>query len=223
MKRLMLFVALFVTVGALAACRPIVPSGALSEEAALTLNLDEGAVATVTATSLRVRAAPSETAEVVAGVREGEQYRVIGRSSDGQWVQLAVARAQSGTGWVSANFVTVEGDITDTVVTEVPAAEATAVQEEAATEAAGEEAGAELVELTAPEPGFAVVNTEGVRLRVRAVPSTDAEIVGYVYRGETFPVEEVSADGTWVKIGGDAATENPDGGWVAAEFVIIGE
>ena len=41
--------------------------------------------------------------------------------------------------------------------------------------------------------------------------------------GEIVPVEEVSADGLWVKLGGVADTENPNGGWVSAEFVVVGQ
>ena len=90
-------------------------------------------------------------------------------------------------------------------------------------EATEEAADAAMTEVVAPEAGMAAVNTEGVRLRVRAEPTTDAEIVGYAYPGEVFPVEEVSEDGVWVRIGGAADTENLDGGWVAAEFLLIGQ
>jgi uncharacterized protein YgiM (DUF1202 family) len=60
---------------------------------------------------------------------------------------------------------------------------------------------------------------------VRSQPATDAEIVGYVYNGESYQVLETSADGLWVKIAGDSAanTDNPNGGWVAAEFLVVGQ
>ena len=34
-----------------------------------------------------VRAEPSDSAEVVTGIREGEQFPVIGRSGDGLWIR----------------------------------------------------------------------------------------------------------------------------------------
>jgi uncharacterized protein YraI len=78
----------------------------------------DAAQATVSARSLRVRAAPSATAEVVGGIREGEVYTVIGLSSDGEWVQLAVPAIPGGTGWVSTNYVSVQGAITSATITE---------------------------------------------------------------------------------------------------------
>jgi uncharacterized protein YgiM (DUF1202 family) len=76
-----------------------------------------------------------------------------------------------------------------------------------------------------PQPGFALVSTEGIRLRVRSEPTTDSSIVGYAYDGETYQVIATSGDGLWVQIPpatGDN-TDNPDGGWVAAEFLLIGQ
>jgi uncharacterized protein YgiM (DUF1202 family) len=248
-------------------------------------------MATVTARSLRVRAEPSESAEVVAGIREGEQYEVIGRSSDGLWLELAIPQATQGSGWVSANFVTVAGSITDAevssapvateapaeeaatpvateapaeeaatpvateapaeepVATEAPAEEAAtpvateaSAEEPVATEAPAEEAATpvateapaeepvateapteETATVTPPAAGFALVTAEGARLRVRAEANTDAAIVGWVQPGETVPVVEVSADGLWVKIGPMPDTQNPDGGWVSAEFLVLGQ
>ncbi len=61
------------------------------------------------------------------------------------------------------------------------------------------------------------------RLRIRAEANAEAEIVGFGYPGQQFPVVEVSADGLWVFLGGVAGSENPNGGWAAAEFVTISE
>jgi uncharacterized protein YgiM (DUF1202 family) len=255
---------------ALAGQEVVLPTPVATEEAesaagAAVANLGDGAVATVTASSLRVRAQPSTEAEVVAGVRQGEQFAVIGRSSDGLWLELAVPRATQGRGWVSSNFVTVSGSIVDAPVTspsveaaptpaptEEPTEEATeeaaeatptaAPSEEAAeatpTEATPTEAAAEAAAeaaLTAtpveeeaaavvtPAPGFALVIAEGARLRVRAEPTTESAIVGWLQPGETVPVEERSADGLWVKVSGIPDTENLTGGWVLAEFVVLGQ
>lgn len=77
--------------------------------------------------------------------------------------------------------------------------------------------------VVAPGPGLAAVNAD-VRLRVRAEPNAESPIVGYGYRGEVFPVIERSADGAWTRIGGSAdARENANGGWVATEFLLLGE
>ena len=173
-----------------------------------------GAQATVNARSLRVRGAPSPDAAVVGGIKEGEVYDVIGLSSDGEWVQLAIPAIAGGEGWVSANFVSVKGAITEVAISEAApsaAAETAAVLKlPTPTPSAGMAAG----------PGTATVQTEGVRLRVRAQPSANAEIVGYVYNGEVFPVLDATADGQWTQIGGRVGTDNVNGGWVASEFLV---
>lgn len=175
---------------------------------------DSGAMGVITTRSLRVRAEPNADAEVVTGVREGESYKVLAISDDGEWVQLAIERAPGGSGWASANFVSVNGEISG-------AGEGEAAD---AGQAAGEAMeGESTAEVEAPAPGMALVNTDGIRLRVRAEPSTDAEIVGYVYDGETYPVVGESDDGSWVQIEGVADSDNPSGGWVAAEFVVLGQ
>lgn len=180
----------------------------------------DGAMATVSTRSLRVRQDPNEASEVVAGIAAGETYRVVGISADGQWIQLAIESAPSGAGWVSANFVTVEGDITNL------SAGANASTSVTATQPVTTDATAPTLTLVpTPQPGFALVSTDGIRLRVRGEPSADAPIVGYAYDGETYEVVATSGDGLWVQIPpatGDN-TDNPDGGWVAAEFLIIGQ
>ena len=274
LKQILFLIVLVTAVALTGACQPITPEamqralagepGALAPapqptatEKATEEAASSGAMATVTARSLRVRAQPSESAAVVAGIRQGEQYEVIGRSNDGLWLELAIPQAAQGSGWVSANFVTVAGSITDAevasaptvaatptqaatpVATEAPAEEATPVATEApveeatpvATEAPAGEAtpvateapAGEAVTVTPPAAGFALVTAEGARLRVRAEASIDAPIVGWVQPGETVPVVEVSADGLWVKIGPMPGTQNPDGGWVSAEFLLLGQ
>jgi len=184
-----------------------------------------GAMATVATRSLRVRQDPDEASEVVAGIAAGETYRVIGLSTDGQWIQLAIENTPNGAGWVSANFVTVEGDITD--LTSGPTA-STATTTTATTTKSTTTASITTTAVTlvpTPQPGFALVRTDGIRLRVRGEPTTDAPIVGYAYDGETYQVVATSGDGLWVQIPpatGDN-TDNPDGGWVAAEFLLINQ
>jgi uncharacterized protein YgiM (DUF1202 family) len=185
-----------------------------------------GAMATIATRSLRVRSAPNPDAEVVAGVREGETFPVIDLSSDGQWVLLGVPAAPDGQGWVASTLVSINGALSGNadlilVPTPMPASDAPAGD---ATPAPAEEA-ATTIDVPAPAPGFAVVVTDGTRLRVRAEANADSEIVGYVYAGETYEVLGASDDGLWVEIAGSTedVSDNPDGGWVAAEFLLIGE
>lgn len=173
-----------------------------------------GATAKVTTRSLRVRGKPVDSAVVVAGIKEGETYDVLGISSDGLWVQLAIPDAPGGKGWVNANFVSVEGSISETTTTQAPVPSkpiSGTVQSGSAN--------------AKPAAGFAVVKTGGTRLRVRSAAASDAQVIGYVYDGEQYQVLETSADGQWVKIAGSskASSDNADGGWVAAQYLEIGQ
>ena len=84
----------------------------------------DSAKATVSAKSLRVRAEPGPDAKVLGGIKEGQVYDVIGLSSDGEWVQLAIPALSGGKGWVSTNFVNVKGAITGAAITEAATAAA---------------------------------------------------------------------------------------------------
>ena len=235
MKQISLLVTLFVLMATVAGCASrITPSSATTDEPAANADapnaavadLADNATATVTARSLRVRAAPNATAEVIHGVREGEQYKVIALSSDGAWVQLSIPVAPQGAGWVDANFVSVEGSITDAAVVDNAAAAPAEPAAAAVVVTPTGKSTADTAANAAVAPGaggIAVVNGEGVRLRVRATPNTTGDIVGYAYDGERFPVLESSASGAWVRIGGRIDTDNPDGGWVAAEFIVVEE
>lgn len=206
--------------------------GALTDETSASDEIVEtGAIATVATRSLRVRQSPDAESEVVAGVREGETYGVIQISDDGQWVELAVPAAPAGRGWVSSNFVTVNGPLTGEgdaapILVPTPVAEDEAAMDgEAMDSEVTDEAATAAIEVEVPAAGFVAVATDGTRLRVRTEPTVDSEIVGYIYNGEVYELLETSEDGTWVKIVGstDTVTDNPDGGWVSTEFLLIGQ
>ena len=170
------------------------PQGAINVGDAMEMG---AAVATITSPSLVLRQAPNEESEVLQDLTQGDIYKVIGISTDGTWVRLEAPSASGGSGWVAARFVTVKGDITDVPITD--------------------ESG-EAISRPTPAPGGVVVRTDGTRLRVRAEPTTDSEIVGYVYDGEAYNVLETTADGAWARL--DVAGL-PDGGWVSIEFLTF--
>lgn len=174
----------------------------------------DGAMATVTTRSLRVRQTADDTSEVVAGIAAGESYRVLSLSEDGLWVELAIDSAPNGNGWVSTSFVTVEGDVTGLSPQTATAAVTQTVTSTTA-----------VTLVATPPPGFALVNTGDTRLRVRGGPSTNDPIVGYAYNGETYEVLETNEAGTWVRIPAATGsnTDNAQGGWVAAEFLLINQ
>jgi uncharacterized protein YgiM (DUF1202 family) len=114
------------------------------------------ATAMVGTASLRVREAPNEESEVVAGIREGSRYTVTAISTDGSWLQIEVPAAPDGTGWVASTFMILEGDITNirTIDVESGAIVGTAVNVEsaAATPVAEEEPAATATPVAEEEP-----------------------------------------------------------------------
>jgi len=65
-----------------------------------------GATATINAYILNVRNAPDPVnGTVIARVRRGETYQVVGRNSDSSWWQIALSGT---TGWVSGRYLTVQ-------------------------------------------------------------------------------------------------------------------
>lgn len=232
------------------ACQPIVdpallearqPAAETAAEPATAVDI-EPAKATVNTRSLRVRQGPGDASEQIGSAKEGESFNVTGMSSDGAWIQLAMDAIEGGSGWVSTEFVTLEGDITNipTVETEsgsetAAASEEAAVPEEteaeeeaeaapATEEKAEPEAAAETEgeAVTPPPAGYALIQAVPP-LRVRSAPNAEEDNkIGNVFDGEIYPVLEVSADGLWVRIDVPQLGVE-DGGWVAAEFVVLGE
>jgi uncharacterized protein YgiM (DUF1202 family) len=164
---------------------------------------DDGAVpmamATITTPSLVLRRFPAEDSPALAALEEGEEFKVIGISTDGTWVRLEALDAPTGAGWVAARFVSVEGDITDVPITD---------------------GSGEATVRPTPPPDGAVVLTDGTRLRVRVEPDPDATIITFAYDGEVYTVLEITEDGQWTRID---APGMDDGGWVASEFLEFGD
>lgn len=68
--------------------------------------------------------------------------------------------------------------------------------------------------------GIATIITQGGRLRVRAGPSTQAEVIGYVGLGSQHDIVQFSRDGGWVELLVNNLDEG-DTGWVAVDYVNI--
>ncbi len=66
--------------------------------------------ATVNAALLNIRSGPSTGNDIVSTAEQGQQFEILGRSDDGQWVQLGTGG--SAVGWAAAEFVTVGGATT---------------------------------------------------------------------------------------------------------------
>ncbi len=230
-SRLMGSLVLMVAFALLAGCTALPMDPALLEQAGnspaeraeqMPAGEVEPARATVATRSLRVREAPTTESEMIAGVKEGETYDVLAISSDGAWIQLAIPNAPDGKGWVSANFVTLEGDITNIPTVEASASTDTTGETNAEEATAADEAAGEAAPAVTPEPGYVLIQTDGTPLRVRSAPTTEEDNkIGNVFNGEVYRILEISEDGQWIKI--EVPEISEDGGWISAEFAVIGQ
>jgi uncharacterized protein YraI len=59
---------------------------------------------------LNIRQGPSRTTTSLGKLPKGTTVTAVGRNGDGTWLQIQIPDS-SDLGWVSAEFVTVEGDV----------------------------------------------------------------------------------------------------------------
>ena len=67
-------------------------------------------------TSVAAPNCPARTTPSLGKLQQGQEVTVIGRNSDSTWVQIERPDG-AGTGWVSAEFVTISGDVNSLPVT----------------------------------------------------------------------------------------------------------
>jgi uncharacterized protein YgiM (DUF1202 family) len=155
----------------------------------------EAPTATVSTKSLRVRTTPSDDGEQIASVKQGESFPVVGISSDGEWIQISIKDGPDGKGWVSAEFVTLEGDITNIQVVGTPEATVEATEEVTAEVTA--EATAEPTEEDTAEP--TEEPTEEATAEATEEPTEEATVEATAVMTEEVtaePTEEVTVTPT---------------------------
>jgi hypothetical protein len=77
----------------------------------------EPVVVTAAATDvLNIREGPARTTASLGKLQKGQEVTVVGRNGDGTWLQIERPDG-AGLGWVSAEFVTVTGDVNTLPVT----------------------------------------------------------------------------------------------------------
>ncbi|MFN8491010.1 MAG: SH3 domain-containing protein [Caldilineaceae bacterium] len=100
----------------------VTPPTAVTTTTATTAAVSPAAVTTPVATQLtatvstangrlNVRSGPGTDYAILAKVNTGDELVVRGRNATGDWLQVQVAGATAGTGWVSAQYVTFNGDL----------------------------------------------------------------------------------------------------------------
>lgn len=81
----------------------------------------DGPVARISLTRsrLNVRAGPGSQYPIVTKAHPGELFPVLGRSAQGDWVQLAVPDVAEGFGWVVAEYVDITGALDEIPLSDV--------------------------------------------------------------------------------------------------------
>ncbi|HMQ52287.1 MAG TPA: endo-1,3-alpha-glucanase family glycosylhydrolase, partial [Anaerolineae bacterium] len=165
-----------------------------------------GATITAPEDGVNVRRGPGLEFELLGRLDEGTEVPILGQNEAGDWWLVAYDEGDNGQAWVAGVVVDVEGS-----VDEVPVVSQAGILAEATVEAVEEAT-------PTPAPPEVVGQVEATSaINVRAAPSTEAEIIGALYVGQTVEVVAVSQDGDWWQI---ELAEAPDQeAWVAAEFV----
>ncbi len=129
----------------------------------------------VTTGSLNVRNAPDAVNGVIlTRIRRGETYQVLGRNTNGTWLQI---NAAGTTGWVNASYVSASN------IQNVPVVGAAAP-----------------TPTPVPTPPSAYTLSTTGNLNMRVGPSTNQAIVGRISYGDTARIIARTADNTWWKV-----------------------
>jgi uncharacterized protein YgiM (DUF1202 family) len=146
-----------------------------------------GSIGTVTAGVLTVRGGAGPNAAALGQLRQGTQVFVLGRNDAGTWLQISWAY---GTGWVSAAYMAVDGNVPGT--------------------GGG---GADAVPV-APDAPYAIVNA--AYLNLRSGPGVGYTLVGYLVGGDTVTIIGRSADNVWYQV----QHTNGTTGWASGQYLI---
>lgn len=148
---------------------------------------------------VNIRSGPGLNFELLGRLNEGTTHTVVGQDETGTWWQIEAEAGANGLAWVATAVVQFNGKADTVPVVRPVAANATPTRSPTPTP-------------TVPVIAGTVEALDAIN--VRAEPSTESEILGGMYLGETADVLAVSDDGEWWQI--DYA-DTP--AWVAAEFV----
>jgi uncharacterized protein YgiM (DUF1202 family) len=161
-----------------------------------------GASITIPAGGVNVRSGPGLDFELVGRLEEGTTYRVLGVDETGAWWLIEYDAAVDEQAWVAEAVVEFEGSASDlpVVLPAVPGATPTSTP------------------TPTPTEPIIVGSVESLdALNLRDEPSTDGNVIGGFYLGDTADVLAISEDGLWWLIDFPEVPDQP--AWVSAEFV----
>ena len=183
------------------------------------------------AAGVNARNLPSAESGVVTILPENAALPVVGRSTNGEWLQVELP--QGGTAWVFRAAIIPRGDVNsvpvtegeaetasptatpasepEPVATEVPAVESTMAATAPATDAEP------TAEATAQPSTGATAKMRLVVVPVYAAPSSDGESIERIGRSTEVPATGRTADGAWVQV----QSSSGDLGWVTVKSVEL--
>jgi len=102
---------------------PAAQAPAAAPSAATAASSSGSVIATVASGTdrLNIRSGPGTDFPIIDHAASAAQYPVVGHSEDGTWLQITLNSASTGTGWVSASYLTLQGDPTKLPVVAVAA------------------------------------------------------------------------------------------------------
>jgi uncharacterized protein YraI len=154
---------------------------------------------------VNVRSGPDQAQASLGLLNFGVKVQIVGKDAGSKWWRIVYPGAPSGVGWVTAAFITFDGD-----VKKVPVVEA--VDPQPATLAPGETASATL----SPTPRARIASITK-QINVRSGPATAYSSLGLIEANTTVTLTGRNEINTWVQI---EFADGPDGkGWVAAVYL----
>ncbi len=158
-------------------------------------------------TQVNVRVGPDKKLTSLGQLEFGAQVRVIGRDSGSAWLEIVYPENSSSTGWITVEFVKVDGEISAIPVVEyIPAAQAASAQSPTP---------AGPVPTPTPAPHTASLSAQ---IYVRKGPAQTFESLGMINAGTLVTLTGRSQNNVWVQILYEGGVDGK--GWVAASYLL---
>ena len=169
---------------------------------------DDDTVIRITVASANLRAGPGLTFETVGVVLFNDAFVVVEQDDSGLW--YLVQLNDGTTGWVTAS-------VTEEVSPEVFAALISTPDAADITPEPEDEEPAP-TQTPVPTPTAVLAQVEPSSVNLRAGPGTNFDVIGYVFGGDVYVVEDQNDTGTWLQITLNDGTT----GWVATSTTSLG-
>lgn len=164
---------------------------------------------------LNVRSQPNTTGDIVGLLNEGDTVPALAVSADEEWIQVELE--DGAIGWVFAEFVTVDGNLSDIGASPLPPAAAPGIIQVSDVMTSGIVPPSPYSSIIPGEtPAVVVAVADGAIARLQPDPAADE--LTLLPQGAALAAVSRSADGDWIEI------EMPDGnlnGWVARAVVSV--